>query len=307
MQKKTILRRIISAALAFLLAFSLLMASVIPALYALTGEKNVRAALEGADYDRRVTEDIKSRFTALSLTTGLGEEVMNAFLDEILTEDLIEKPVFAMIGSESGRPDREALVEDFSARILAYAEKLRAEGELVMTPDQWQETKDGFPSVAGYYIDSVMAAVYLNGLYGVMGTAVSFVKRVLPYLVGAAAIVSLGSMILLIAIRKKRVFPYLYASFVSSGLLSVLASALFLGGEWGMRLGIDPAYLKLYVNEILCAFARCVLICGAVLFAAGIVFLLIELFRGNKRTAQSKTEESKHEQEEQHDQTVSEA
>lgn len=283
MKKKMVLREIISAVLVFLLAFSLLAGSLIPALYALTGEKNIRCALEGADYYHRVTENVKSRFAALSLTTGLGAEVTDAFLEEVLTEEFIGKPTFAVIGAESGRPDRQALIDDFSARILAFAEKLRAGGELVMTPEQWQETKEDFPSVAAYYIDSVMGAVYMNGIYGTMGTAVSFVKRVLPYLVGAVAVVFLGSLLLLIALQKKQVFLYLYASFGSAGLLSTLASTLFFGGEWGMRLGIDPAHLKLFINELLCSFARRVLTSGVVMLVVGIAFLVVGMILGKKR------------------------
>lgn len=283
MKKKTVLRGIIAALVTFFCAFALLVACTLPALYSLTGEAGVRKALTRVDYKARVLNDIKDGFAALSRTTGLGEEVTNAFLEEVLTQDVIEKPVFAILGGEAGSPDRAAMIEDLSARILTYAEGLRASGDLVMTPEQWQETKDDFPSVAGYYIDKVMGAVYLNGIYGVMGTALSFVARVRPYLAGFAAIVLVGSVLLLLALQKKRIFPYLYAAFTSAGLLSTTCSALFLSGEWGMRIGLEPAYLKLFLNEILCDFARCVLICGCIMIAVGIAFLIVGIFSGKKR------------------------
>lgn len=285
MKKKIILRGVISAVVTFLCAFALLTASFLPALSSLKGEAGLKKALESADYKERVRQEIKKSFSALSLTTGIDEEVTDAFLDSALTDEVIEKPVFAILGGEPGRPDSDALTEDLAARILTYAEKLLESGELEMTPDQWQETKEDLPSVASYYIDKLMSAVYLSGIYGVMGTALSFVARIYPYVAGTAAIVFAGSLILLIALQKKRVFPWLYAAFTGAGLLPTLAAALFLQGEWGMRIGIDPVYLRLFLNEILCAFARLVLICGIVLIFCGIAFCLAGVIMKKKTAA----------------------
>lgn len=268
---KNIFRCVIVVTLSLILTFSLtvsflslsLSALVRPAFYqSVAGEMNLAEEIRA-----RLRED----FAPLCQTSGVPEEVMGAFLSQDLTEEEMLWFAEGMFSDEDLSPKKAVWQEKMLLRVQRYAEEKRADGTFLLTDKEWEEMQASFPSLVDYFAEKVEDRLLQNGLYRTLGSLLQTGKRLGPYLLAVSFAITLFALLLILLIQKKKSLVALWATLASSGLLLLLPGAIYQIENYGIRLGIEPAFLRQFLHLTLTRLAQRLIVFGAILLVLGVL------------------------------------
>jgi hypothetical protein len=270
-KRKKVIRAVISAVLSLIFAAALTVLAVVFSLEKPLSKSGVYEAVDACGYTDGVTEKIKEEFELLCETSGVPPSLAHAFVEEELSREEMLHPIRQMFGEAGELIDKSLLQASLTARIEAYASSMRERGELEMSQEEWEEMKANFPQLSAFFVDEMEDAVNLNGVYSPLGSILSFASRLLPYLGWGCAVILLLSGGLLYLIHRKKVLYFVYLTFTAAGLLLGVPAAFLLNGNYVMRLGINPIYLRGLLSYIANSFFHRTLIWGLILLVLGIV------------------------------------
>ena len=214
-----VIKFFISFILILILSVSLFATAFMKTLSSALSEQGLFDTLEKAGYADQVREDVLKSFSHLSLTSGVPEDVSRAFLYEDVSDSEILLPLRQIFTEETLEFDTEALTQAFTKRVEAYAEELRASGEIELSDEDFEEMKKSFPETSGYYVRNFRAAVRLSGVYSAFGSLINFVEKLAPLAVKGLIAALAVSALMLLLIQRKGVFFWGYAGLVSAAVL----------------------------------------------------------------------------------------
>ncbi len=242
-QAKKIIRGIVSAFLSLVLALSLVLLGILPALHALSSPAIWSQIAEDGGYAEKMKEKLLEKYTFLSESSGVPASVCEAFLSEQLSAESALAPVMGMF-FETAQFDREAMTAEFCSKVEEYAISLQESGELVLSEEEWTEMKADFPTLAKYYIDEMSSAVNMSGIFSTLGAALRIVQELILPIAVTGGVFAAFSLALLLLIHKRKTLYFSYIGFFSAGIL-LTAPALWLkAGNYVARLGVEPLHLK---------------------------------------------------------------
>lgn len=275
---KKVIRGVISAVLSFVLSLSLVLLGMVPALDALASEETWVRVAEDGGYAETLRERLLEKYEFLGQTSGVPASVYRAFLEEELTSSEALLPLLGMFSEETNTVDRDAMTEAFCQRVEEYALSLQLSGELVLSEEEWAEMKADFPTLAEYYIDELVSAVNMSGVFTVMGSALRILKKLILPILLCGAVFGVFSLGLLILIRKKKILYFGYLTLLSSGIL-LMAPALWLKiGDYAAKLAIEPSYLKELLVALTDIFSEKLLLVGGIFAALGVILGVLAIF-----------------------------
>ncbi|MBP5288907.1 MAG: hypothetical protein J6Z79_03435 [Clostridia bacterium] len=189
-----------------------------------------------------VRQHIREGFEPLNDVTDIPKELTDAFLEEEVTDDLC-----TVFWSE-GRIDfpGEKLKKALVARIRALAEKLRENGEIQVTEEEWKVLVKSLPETASNYIAVVRKSIMISSWSGSLKTVTDVWSKYYPLFLAVSGAVSLGSLGLLALIYKRRFLTVAYAGLTGTGLTLLIPAVWLKVSGFAGRLRLDPDYLKAF-------------------------------------------------------------
>ncbi len=285
-KQKQVIRGVISAILSLILCGSATLVGMTATLWRPVSHEGFLRAAEESGYVEELSRTLKEEYTAIQDTSGIPAEVSDAFVDELLTRDQILFPVEQMFGQGKEEIDYEQYSAAVTARIEAYALSLREQGELSLDDTQWEELKEGFPVLVDHYVELTRDFVQMNGVYSLMGAALFFTARVIPYLFWASLALILITAVLLVLLWKKKVLFFGYLTGVTAGILLLIPSLYLTATRFLARLAIKPLYLKalltVWAESVLSGWILVGSVCLAVGVLCGVLHLVIGHFDRKK-------------------------
>ncbi len=277
----------ISAILSLILCVSATLTGITVTLWRPVSHEGILCAAEQSGYVEALSRELKEEFTAIQDTSGIPAEVSDAFVDELLTREEILSPVEQMFGKGEKEIHFEQYSAAINARIEAYAASLREQGELPLDDAQWEELKEGFPVLVAHYVDLTRDFVQLNGIYSMMGAALAFTAKLIPYLFWISLSLALITVVVLILLWKKKVLFFGYLAGVTSGILLLAPSLYLTVSDFLSRLAMKPLYLKefltLWADSILSQWILVGSVCLTVGLLCGILHLVIACWDRRKK------------------------
>ena len=263
---KKIIKIAVTAVLALILtpALALLLAGA--AVNGLANRAALASLARESGWIEGVERKIRADFEPLCHVSGVPRELTDAFLDDTLDEET----AFLFWGGPEADIPQEELTKDLAARIRALAEKMREDGEIFVSDEDWAVMNENFEATARQFTDAERAAVHLRGKAALVESVTDAWAKAFPHLVGFTATLTAGSVALAALIHRKKVFAFLYAAFSASGLVLIGPVLYLMKEDFAGRLQLGPDYLKAFLEAVCDAALNRVLIAGIAVLAAGI-------------------------------------
>lgn len=269
--------KLLGGLFSFFIAFFLfLMLFVCLSKATLLNEGYLLSTLDKTDYYADVTRELTEDFKKSAGAAGFQPSIYDGFLKEA---DVKEAAVQYIETSFTGK---EAVVDQ-----EGFKKKLNTHLQSIIKKENLKLDEDGKLRLENYI--KVNAKGYKQYVqfpfiqYIVMG--VQMMDRILPFAIGACAVLMLFSVFFLVRMKLKKENTLLLLGSAAGGagwMLTLLPAGILLGG-FTHRIRMEPEYFYNFFTAYLDGYLWMLVLFGMALILIGVILVLYEYKKSNKK------------------------
>lgn len=260
--------KLLSGLFSFFISFFLfLLLFVCISKATLLNEGYLLATLDKTNYYADVTQELTEDFKRSAGAAGFQPSVYDGFLKEAEVKEA------AIAYIETSFTGKEAVVDQdsFKKKLNTYLHEIIKKENLKLDEESWQRL-DKYIRINAQGYKQYVQFPFIQ--YMVMG--VQMMDRILPFAIGACAILLLFSVFFLIRMKMKKENTLLFLGSAAGGagwMLALLPAGIMLGG-FTHRIRLEPEYYYNFFVAFLDGYLWMLILIGIAFILTGMILIL---------------------------------